>query len=237
MCGSAGTTTPMSAPPWRAIDNTVANMQWTRESMEMSADAGRQFWRGLLHAGGFTPIPRWTLDPVPAVAELEATIPDDVVAALRGLAIPLDSVLLAAPAKVLAVLCGESQVVTGYVAGPAGRPLPCRLTTDHPTWRTMLLDMHRVVSELLAHQDFPVDDFKRETALTGPSFETVFDPTGTAGDFADDTVLWVGLRRHDGRLVLRLRYRTEVLDAGCAGRIAGYHLAALALMAADTDAE
>src|SRR5439155_5552495 len=40
-----------------------------------------------------------------------------------------------------------------------------------------------------------------------------------------------------GGLVLQLRYRTEALDAGCAARIAGYHLAALALIAADPDAE
>ena len=207
----------------------------------MPAEASREFWRGVLHAGGFTPIPRWTLDPVPAVAELEATVPGDVVTALRGLAdelaVPLGSVLLAAHAKVLAVLCGESEVVTGYVAGPTGRPLPGRLTTDPRTWRAMLLDIHRAESELLSHQDFPVDDLRRELGLTGPSFETVFDPTGRAGDLADDTVLRVGIRRHGDRLVLRLRYRTEVLDAGCAGRIAGYHLAALALMAADADAE
>src|SRR5262249_52754574 len=38
-------------------------------------------------------------------------------------------------------------------------------------------------------------------------------------------------------LVLRLRYRMDALDADCAARIAGYHLTALALIAADPDAE
>ena len=37
--------------------------------------------------------------------------------------------------------------------------------------------------------------------------------------------------------VLRLRYRTDVLDADGAARIAGYHLTALALIVADPDAE
>ena len=46
-----------------------------------------------------------------------------------------------------------------------------------------------------------------------------------------------GHRRHDGQLALRLRYRTDVLDADCAARIAGYHLTALELIAADLDAE
>jgi len=41
---------------------------------------------------------------------------------------------------------------------------------------------------------------------------------------------------HDN-LVLRLRYRTDMLDADAAARIAGYHLTALALIAADPAAE
>jgi non-ribosomal peptide synthetase component F len=40
-----------------------------------------------------------------------------------------------------------------------------------------------------------------------------------------------------GRLVLRLRYRTDALDAGAAARIAGYHLTALEQIAADPGAE
>ena len=212
------------------------------------AEAGREFWRGVLVAGGFTAIPRWTLDPVTGVVEHEATIPDDLVAALRlladELAVPLSSVLLAAHAKVLAALSGEREVATGYVAARGGRPgrtLPCRLTTEPVSWRTLLCDAHRVESALLSHQDFPVDDLRRELGLTEPSFETVFDPTGDGsvltGDLAEDTVLWVGISQHGGQFVLRLRYRTDVLDAEAAARIAGYHLTALALIAADPDAE
>jgi non-ribosomal peptide synthetase component F len=101
----------------------------------------------------------------------------------------------------------------------------------------LLLATHRVESKLLSHQDFPVDDLRRELGLTEPSFETAFDPTGNGGDLAEDTVLWVGKPQHGSQLVLRLRYRTDVLDADCAARIAGYHLTALALIAADPDAE
>ena len=46
--------------------------------MGTAAEADREFWRGVLAAGGFTAIPRWTLDPVPGVGEHEATVPDDV---------------------------------------------------------------------------------------------------------------------------------------------------------------
>ncbi|MGW1025344.1 non-ribosomal peptide synthetase [Streptomyces sp. NPDC002577] len=215
--------------------------------MATRVDADREFWRGVLLAGGSTTIPRWTLHPVPGVGEHEATVPDDVARAVHRLAqdlsIPLVSVLLAAHAKVLAALSGEQEVTTGYLTKDGGRPLPFRLTTEPGSWRALLLDSHRVASELLSHKDFPVDDLRRELGLPEPSAEIAFDPTGLGGDttgdvdLTGDTVLWVGASRHGDRLVLRLRYRTDALDAECAARIAGYHLTALALIAADPDGE
>ncbi|MFE7037444.1 amino acid adenylation domain-containing protein, partial [Streptomyces sp. NPDC057621] len=69
-------------------------------------------------------------------------------------------------------------------------------------------------------------------------FAAVLDPHGhddgtgrTAGTGAA-TVLHVSVAGH----ALRLRYRTDVLDAEAAARIAGYHLTALGLLAADPDA-
>ncbi|MDT7683590.1 MAG: hypothetical protein QOG57_3900, partial [Pseudonocardiales bacterium] len=216
--------------------------------MEMKMDAGPESWRGVLVAGGFSAIPRWTRDPVPGVGEYNATVPEDLVAALRRrageLAVPLSSVLLGAHAKVLSALCGEREVATGYVAQAGGQPLPCRLTTEPDSWRALLRHSGQVESELLSHKDDPADEVRRELAVTGPPFETVFDPAGggsiggaLAGDLAGGTVLRVGVAPRGGGLVLRLRYRSEVLDADCAARIAGYHLTALALMVADLDAE
>src|SRR6059036_3695872 len=205
-----------------------------------TAERGREFWRGVLLAGGFTALPRWTLEPVPGVGEHEATIPDEVVAALRRLAdelaVPLSSVLLTAHAKVLAALSGERQVSTGYAAVEGRLPLPCRMTTELPSWREVLLETHRAELELLSHKDSPVDDLRRELGLIKPLFETVFALTpGDGAELAEETVLQVGFVEHDG-LMLLLRYKTDVLDADCAAMIAGYHLTALALIAADPDA-
>src|SRR5712691_8482116 len=206
-----------------------------------TADRGRDFWRGVLLAGGSTVLPRWTLEPVRGVGEHEARIPDELVATLRRLAdelaVPLSAVLLTAHAKVLGVLSGECKVSTGYVVMKGPSPLLCRMTTEPRSWRAMLLETHRAELELLSHADFPVEDLRRELRLTKPLFETVFDPTADRrGELAQDTVLWVGILEGD-RIVLRLRYRTDVLDAKCAARIAGYHLTALALIAAAPDAE
>jgi len=200
----------------------------------------REFWHGVLTGGGFTPIPRWTPEPVPGVAVCEAAVPRDLLPALRQRAaeigVPLSSVLLAAHATVMAALSGEPEVVTGYLAGIRGVPLPCRLATAPGSWRTALLEAHRTEWELLAHQDFPVGDLAGELGLTGPAFETVFDALGGEGALAPGTVLWVSLWPQRGRLTLRLRYRTDALDADAAARIAGYHLTALTLIAADPEA-
>jgi amino acid adenylation domain-containing protein len=175
------------------------------------------------------------------VGEHDTRIPDELVAALRRLAnelaVPLSTVLLTAHAKVLGALSGECEVSTGYVAMKGRSPLLCRMTTEPRSWRAMLLETHRAELALLPHADFPVEDLRRELRLTEPLFETVFDPTADGrGELAEDTVLWVGILERD-RLVLRLRYRTDALDAKCAARIAGYHLTALAFIARDPDAE
>ena len=158
----------------------------------------------------------------PASPLYEAPIPGDLVAALRQRAaevgVPLSSVLLAAHAKVLAALSGEPEVVTGYLAAPRGLPLPCRLGIPPGSWRAILLETHRAEWELLSHQDFGVGDLLGELGLPGPAFEIVFDSVGGEGTLAPDTVLWVGIWPHRGRLVLRLRYRTDVLDADAAAQ-------------------
>src|SRR6266404_2214542 len=205
-----------------------------------TAERGREFWRSGLLAGGFTALPRWTLDPVGGVGEHEARIPDELVAALRRLAnelaVPLSSVVLTAHAKVLGALSGEREVCTGYTV-KLGPPLPLRMTLGPRSWREVLLDAARTEAELLAHKDFPVDDLRRELGLIKPWFETVFALTvGDGVELAEETVLRVGFEEHNG-LVLRLRYKTDVLDADSAARIVGYHLTALALIAADPDAE
>jgi amino acid adenylation domain-containing protein len=205
-----------------------------------TAERGREFWRGVLLAGGFAALPRWTLDPVARVGEHVARIPDQLVAALHRLAnelaVPLSSVLLAAHAKVLGALSGEREVCTGYTKA-IGPPLPLRMTLEPRSWREVLLDAARTEAELLAHRDFPVGDLRRELGLSEPPFETVFElDAGGGGEFPKHTVLRVAFVERAG-LVLQLRYKTDVLDAECAARIAGYHLSALAFIAADPDAE
>ena len=209
--------------------------------MNSQEETSREYWRGVLVAGGFTAIPRWAIDPTLGVAEHEVTVSKDLVASLHRLRdelkVSLSSVLLAAHAKVLAALSGEQGVITGYAAAKGEQPLPCRLTTEPDSWRSLLLDSYGVETELLSHKAFPVDDLRRELGQTEPAFETVFDPNGNGRDLPEGTVLWVSISQSSEPLMLRLRYRTESLDADSATRVAGYYLAALDLIATDLDAE
>lgn len=205
-----------------------------------TVQSAREFWREVLLGGGFTAIPRWTRDPAPGTGRHETTIPDDLIPALNRLAdtlaVPPSSLVLAAHAKVLAAVAGEPEVAAGLVAEPGGQPLPRVLTTASNSWRALVLDAERVASRLRQHKSFPVGDLRRELGLSEPSFETVFDPADdSTGELADGIVLRVALAHHGERLVLR--YRTDVLDARAAARIAGYHLTALRLIAADPDAD
>src|SRR6266699_1787762 len=223
----------------RSEISNMSNIALRDGDVVTPADRGREFWRGVLLAGGSTVLPRWTLNPVPGVHEHEATIPDELAAALRRLAdelaVPLSSVLLTAHAKVLGALSGEREVCTGYAV--EGRsPLLCRMTTEPHSWRAMLLETDRAESELLSHKDFPVDDLRRELGLVNPVFETVCEMGAGGGEPAEEALLRVSLVAHDG-LTLRLGYKTDVLDSDYAARIAGYHLSAPAFIEGDPDAE
>src|SRR5581483_1616785 len=224
--------------------------------MNVQDMAGREFWRGVLVAGGSTTIPEWTLEPEPGIAEHTETVPQHLVTALGERAdevgVPPRAVLLAAHAVVLSALSGEKDVVTGYLTdGAAGGAsvLPCRLSTEAVSWRGLLVAAHRVESTLLAHRDFPVEQLRRELSLAGSSSQVEFGSSSGA-DLAEGAVLRVGFAStperpgapdgpdaDDSELQLRLRYRTDHLDGGCAARIAGYHRRALELVVADLDAD
>ena len=172
----------------------------------------------MLAAGGATAVPRWTLDPVPGVGEHEVAVPDDLAAALRRLAdelgVPLSSVLLAAHAKVLAALSGERDVVDRLRRRGGRRPLPCRLTTEPGivAGAAAARAPGRVAS-CSRTPDFPVDDLRRELGWPGRRSRPCSTRPATAATSPADAVLRVGVRRPRRRLALRLRYRTDVLDA------------------------
>jgi amino acid adenylation domain-containing protein len=212
-----------------------------QDTAEVAGQSSAAYWRAVLQAGGSTAIPRWTLRPTPGLATYEAPVPAGLLPRLQQLSarlgIGFPSVLLAAHAKVLSALCGEPEVATGYVVEPGREPLPCRLSTESGSWRHLLLQADRVRLDTELHKDFPVASLQGELSLGEPSFETVLDSAGGGGDLDEHTVVRLDVADVGEQLVLRLRYRAEIIDADCAARIVGYHLTALALVADDPEAD
>jgi amino acid adenylation domain-containing protein len=187
---------------------------------------------------GFTVVPRWTERPVPGVGDEELRVPAQLTATLRRVAhetrVPLSAVLLAAHAKVLGALTGEADLWTGLAVAGAS-PVPCHVTLRSATWRKALLDAASSEDEALRNDGARPGIVEQASGSPGQLFETVLEHGDGRGALSQGTVLRVAVTDGD-EVVLRLRYRTDVLDASCAARIAGYHFTALSCIAADPDA-
>lgn len=183
---------------------------------------------------GFTTVPRWVRAPLPGTADHVTAVPGPTAAALRRraaeLGVPLTAIHLAAHAKVLAAISGDPVVQTGYLRATGAGPLPCRLTVGPGTWRRLVLDAHQAESQILFPDELPAAEAPE------PWPDVVFDPVAQGPTPPQAVVLCVAVHDDGGGRTLRLRYRTDMLDAGAAARIGGYHLTALERIAADPDA-
>lgn len=197
--------------------------------------------RHALPAAAPTAIPRWTRDPQSGQQQVEVTVPKDLRTSVRLTARALGttpgSLWLAAHARVLHALSGETEIATGCV-DMAGT-WRCVLDLGHPSWRSLVAEAHD--RQALADGGPPdseqaaLMDARHEAASAG--YEVVFALQGDDGKLPEGIVLGITLRTVAGREVLLLRYRRDVLDHDAALRIAGYHLAALRHLVADPEAE
>lgn len=176
-----------------------------------------------------TTLPRWTTSPPtaghPHVAEIDHPLAEGLAAAMTRAAVDLGApapvLLLAAHAKVLAVLTGEANVTAGLALGD--RLLTCSVEVGG-SWR-----------ELVA-------EAARSLAAGSPSVaavETVAQVDGAAAALPVGLPPSVQLRVTASLGIaptLRVAYRGESVDDEYARRLAGYHATALAQLAADPDA-
>ncbi|WP_285563807.1 non-ribosomal peptide synthetase [Streptomyces sp. RTGN2] len=195
---------------------------------DKDGEAGREYWRGVLDAGGFTPLPRWTAagdcadESAAAFAEHRTPLAGTPVTA---------PALLAAHAKVIAALTGDSETLTGF--RQAGQDaLPVRINTADGTWDDLVGAARAGVAALARYAGQAPDS----TGTHGGSalFDSLVTAPG-AGAHAPapaGTVLDVHTDGDD----LVVRHRTDTLDAAAAARIAGYYLTALRRIAEDSGA-
>ncbi|TSB31515.1 non-ribosomal peptide synthetase [Streptomyces benahoarensis] len=182
---------------------------------ENGAAAGRNYWRKVLDAGGFTPLPAWAASARPerGLGEYRAALPAG--------ADVTSSVLLAVHAKVVAALTGDRGTVIGFQ--PAARPsqdgpLPARVSVEGGTWQELIGAADRTRRDILryaAQAPQPAEHAGRALLDTMVAERT--------GELPPGVVLAVSA--DGGALVVR--HRTEVLDHQAAVRIAGYFTTAL----------
>jgi amino acid adenylation domain-containing protein len=219
---------------------TTTSALTCRTAADRSSDPAPK--RPALPAIASTAIPRWTLDPQSGQEQVEVAVPEDLRTSVMLTARALDtapgSLWLAAHARVLQALSGETEIATGC-RDTAGI-WRCNLDLGHPSWRGLIAEApDRPVRAGAGSADTEQagrGDTSHEAA--SPGYEVVFDALqGDNAELPEGIVLGVILRAVAGGEVLGLRYRRDVLDEDAAVRIAGYHLAALRHLVADPEAD
>ncbi|MCM3687871.1 non-ribosomal peptide synthetase [Kocuria rosea] len=184
-----------------------------------------------------TEIPRWTQDRRAGQDRAEVAVPEDLRTAVLTLAdvweVTPGAIWLVAHARVLQALSGETEIATGCT-DTAGT-WRCSLDLDRRSWRAVVGEAN--LGQVQARAGQPGRGQARQQAAS-PGYEVVFDIRQDAdAELPEGIVLGVSLHPVTGGEVLCLRYRRDVLDAGAAHRIAGYHLTALRHLVAHPEAQ
>ena len=186
----AGQESPHDPPPSVTFRDFVL-----MERQMLESEQHRAFWQQRLHGLNVTRLPRlpasYRNEGSQRIQHQHALVSPQLSEALqataRSLKVPLKSVLLAAHLKVLSVLSGESDVVSGLVTN--GRPevldgeqvrglflntVPFRLPIPDGSWADLVRATFEAEWELLPHRRYPLLALQRQTGGQ-PLFEAQFN--------------------------------------------------------------
>lgn len=153
------------------------------EQKAIASDESRQFWHDRIRGKEFTKLPRWSgpksagavsqkrlhLTPIPTV------LSDGLNRLSQIIDAPIKSLLLAAHVRVLSLLSGMDDVLTGLVLH--GRPevtdgervlglflntLPFRYRLGSETWRQLVLSIFAAERQTLQHRWFPMAELQHQ---------------------------------------------------------------------------
>jgi amino acid adenylation domain-containing protein len=171
-----------------------------RDFIALELQAGRAaqtrtFWEALLEQPNVQNLPRWPAEMRHGGTEQrrgpEIIVEAEVLAGLKRLAqaegVPLRTVLLTAHCRVMAVVTGQTDIMTGLVSN--GRPqasggerliglflntVPLRLSIGGGTWHELVRETFKQERALLPHRRCPLPVIQQLAGGQG-LFETVFD--------------------------------------------------------------
>jgi amino acid adenylation domain-containing protein len=153
------------------------------------------YWRELLMGSTFTHVPRWPFPPpdtdIPRVFHHHVPLPpglsDELKKLARSLKVPIKNVLMAAHCRVLGMLSGTDDVLTGYEH--SGRPeekegaktlglflntVPFRLRLPDGSWADLIREVYKAETKFLPYRRYPMAMIKR-LRNGEPLFEVAFN--------------------------------------------------------------
>jgi microcystin synthetase protein McyA len=259
---------PVGAPPAARFGDFVA-----LERRAIASAESRAFWRSVVDdaPAAALPPPDGADAPPPddapsLVVELAGEVADGLGRVAASAGVPLKTVLLAAHLRVLALLGGSGDVVTGYVTN--GRPetedgervlglflntVPLRVRMAGGTWLDLVRRAWAAEAALLPHRRFPLAEIVREAGGRAP-FEAgfnfvhfhVYDALAGSGvrvesdRFFQKTELPLmtnaSVNPATGALRLRIEYDPARLGEAQARALGGWYRRALAALAARPEA-
>jgi amino acid adenylation domain-containing protein len=164
------------------------------ERMAVESEVCKSYWVDKLQGSSLKKIPRW---PVAVRKSGNATraveIPSEVSEGLNRLSksmkVPVKTILLAAHMRVMSIITGEFDMVTGLVSN--GRPeevggeallglflntLPFRMNLNGGTWKELIQQTFDNEQEMLPYRRFPLAEIQKVTKKKD-LFETMFNFT------------------------------------------------------------
>ncbi len=210
------------------------------EQQAAASPSTARFWAARLAGRPAARLPRWPagaaappgLTPQPRPGEyrhhatgddhygtIETTLPPDLNTALRDLArtlqTPLKTITLTAYLRVIAMITGSTDILTGLTLN--GRPeepdgdqarglylntLPLRITLPDGTWQHLISTVFTAETELLPHRRYPLAELQAAHSPAAPLIETAFVYLHfhVLGQIGPETI---GTTRIDGSYALR----------------------------------
>ncbi|HEY6926421.1 MAG TPA: amino acid adenylation domain-containing protein, partial [Steroidobacteraceae bacterium] len=240
-----------------------------RERQALQSTPSREFWRGLLEGASLPLLPR-SRGANESKGRQAAALRRDFAPELgqrlelcaQQLGVHLKLLLLAAHVKVMSVVCGQRDVVTGLVShgrleeqdservlGMHLNCLPLRIAIRGGTWRELILELRDLEGAMLPHRHYPLAAI-HELLDTPQLFETVFNfirfhvyrdldqsvkVSATEGFEQTNFSLLVNFSQelNGAGISLALRFDPAVIDSAQAERLTGYYERALIAMADD----